>query len=58
MTKEQCSVVEEEECRLVTQPDCRDVPKNVCKDEIIIRTENQCNTVQKQEVIITLTSYL
>ena len=56
LTNNQCTVVNQEECRVVTKPVCKDVSENVCKEELVKRVENQCRTVQKNEVVTHTTS--
>ena len=51
LTNNQCTVVNQEECRVVTKPVCKDVSENVCKEELVKRVENQCRTLQKNEVV-------
>ena len=50
VTRDLCTVENKEECRAVTKPVCKDVAENVCKEELVKKVENQCRTVQKNEV--------
>ena len=50
LTRDLCTVENKEECRAVNKPVCKDVAENVCKEELVKKVENQCRTVQKNEV--------
>ena len=51
MTKEVCKEVDEEVCKAVVKPVCKHVTEDECKEEIVKKWENQCNTIQKEQVI-------
>ena len=50
MSKDVCNDVNEEECRIITEPQCEEIKNNECKDDLVTKLENQCVTVQEEQV--------